>query len=102
MLVEDDLELAVVVMVSMNRLGIRGAVVGADVVGVVAEAWVDAVGTQNRNPNTNVKFGQKSQIGKSSGGAGLYAGNFGGRSGAPGRAPVLSARIPAGRSVRQI
>ena len=101
MLVEDDLELAVVMMVSMNRLGIRGAVVGADVVGVVAEAWVDAVGTQNRNPNTNVKFGQKSQIGKSSGGAGLYAGNFGGSSGEPGRAPVRSARIPAGRAVRR-
>ena len=59
MLVEGDLELAMVVMVSMNRLGIRGAIVVADVVDVVAEAWVDAVGTQNRNPNTKVKFGQK-------------------------------------------
>ena len=97
MLVEDDLELAVVVMVSTNRLGIRGAVVVADVDDVVVEAWVDAVGTQNRDPNTNVKFGQKSQVGRSSGGAGLCAGCFGGRSGGPVCAPV----VPAGRAVRR-
>ena len=68
MLVEDDLELAVVMMVSMNRLGIRGAVVGADVDNVVAGAWVDAVGTQNRNPNTNVNCQneKRSQLSKTS------------------------------------
>ena len=105
MWVEDDLELAVVVMVSMNRLGIRGAVVIADVVDVVAEAWVDAIGTRNRNPNTKVKFGQNSQIGSQTGGAGVCAGIsgrwFGGPghgagssgrySGRPGCAPVRSA-----------
>ena len=41
MLVEDELKLAVVVMVSMNRLGIRGAVIGVDVFDVVAEARGD-------------------------------------------------------------